>query len=138
MMQKLSFCHMFVKTTLPKVKLKLHIMKYVNIARKATKTQVDLEEFTRIYRSVHQLVAMKARNEEENELFYKSLKKCTELLHYIHPDIDPKITKMLNFSFQYYMTKQEEALDGDKQAARIVSELKPLYHQELMSLTYSN
>lgn len=113
-------------------------MRYVNIANKSTKTKVDLDEFIRIYRSVHQLVAMKARNEKENELFYKNLKRCTELLHYIHPDIDPKINKMLNFSFQYYTTKQEEALDGDKNAVRIVSDLKPLYHQELLSLQFSN
>jgi hypothetical protein len=113
-------------------------MKYVNIASESTKNKVDLEEFIRIYRSVHQLAAMRARNEKETELFYSNLKKSTELLHFIRPDIDPKINRMLNFSFQYYMTKQEEALEGDKQAERIVNDLKPLYHRELLSLIFSN
>ncbi|PTN07640.1 hypothetical protein [Mangrovibacterium marinum] len=113
-------------------------MKYVKIARQASKPQINLNEFIRAYRSVHQLVAMKARNEKEDALFQQDLKRSAELLDHIHAFVDPKINQMLNFSFQYYLTKQEEALEGDQQAARIVRDLKPLYHKELLSLSFSN
>ncbi len=139
MMDKIAFCHIFVKTTLPNINLKLTIMRYVNtLSKKSTKKTVDLIEFTNVYRSVHQLVAMRTRNHKENELFHAHLKRAAELLYHINPDIDPKISKMINFSFQYYKIKQEEALDGDKKAQRIVRELQPLFHKGLLSLVYKN
>ncbi len=100
--------------------------------------KVDLNEFQKIYRSVHQLAAMKIRTENENELFYSHLKQSTELLHHIHPGTNDKINQLLNFSFKYYMNKLDEAVDGDAQAEKIVKELKPLYQKELIALQYLN
>jgi len=113
-------------------------MKNVNLERNSAKNRIDLEEFRKLYRSVHQLAAMKVRNDKENELYYSGLKRTTELLHYIHPNKDQHIDEMLNFSFQYYLNKKEEALDGNVQAEKIVNELKPLYHKELMALVHVN
>lgn len=129
---------MFVKQMLPKVKLKLYAMRNVNLKGNSVEKKIDLEEFRKLYRFVHQLAAMGVRNEKEDELFYKSLKRSTELLHYIHPYKDQHIDEMLNFSFQYYMTKREEAMDGNLKSQKIVNELKPLYQKELMSLLHLN
>ncbi len=113
-------------------------MRNVNIKRNTIDTKINLEEFRKLYRTVHQLAAMKVRNDKENESFYNGLKRATELLHYIHPYQDQHIDEMLAFSFQYYVTKKEEAMDGDKKAERIVNELKPLHEKEMMSLLHLN
>ncbi|WP_163717521.1 hypothetical protein [Mangrovibacterium lignilyticum] len=113
-------------------------MRNANLKGKSVGFKINLEEFRKLYRSVHQLAAMKVRTDKENELFYAGLKRSTELLHYIHPYKDQHIDEMLNFSFRYYMTKKEEALDGNEQSQKIVNELKPLYQKELMSLIHLN
>ena len=110
----------------------------VNLKGSSSKAKFDVEEFRKLYRCVHQLAAMKVRNDKENELFYKGLKRTTELLHYVHPCKDEHIDQMLNFSFEYYLKKKEEALDGNEQAKKIVNELKPLHHKELMALLHLN
>ena len=129
---------MFVKERLRKVKLKLRAMKNVNTKNNSAKNRIDLEEFRKLYRTVHQLAAMKVRNEQENKLYYSGLKQATELLRHIHPYKDQHIDEMLAFSFEYYLNKQEQALDGDMQAQKIVSELKPLHEKELMALLHLN
>ncbi len=113
-------------------------MKYVNLLSSNTDIKVDIKEFRLVYRKAHQLAAMKNRTEKEDLLFYASLKRSTELLHFVRPGQDAEVDKMLDFAFQYRIAKQEEALEGDEQALKILTELTPLYRAGLIATVHPN
>ncbi|WP_372776387.1 hypothetical protein [Mangrovibacterium sp.] len=113
-------------------------MKNMNVRRGVNDQGVNLAEFTTLFRKVHQLVAMVSRTDKEDKTLYQGLEKCTKMLQFIHPGKDRQIDKLIDFSFHYYMSKKEEATDGNQKSARIVRDLKPLFHKELLSLMYLN
>lgn len=138
MVQKIAFCHTFVKQRLRQHQLKVHTMKYVNFASKTADFKIDINEFRLVYRKAHQLAAMMNRTEKEDLLFYASLKRSTELLHFIRPGQDAQVDKMLDFAFKFRITKQEEAMEGDEQAKKILTELAPLYRAGLVASVHLN
>ena len=113
-------------------------MKKIHSQTEKINQQVNLAEFTFHFRQVHQLAAMKSRNKQEEELFRNGLKQSTRLLQHIHPGMDKQIDKLIDYSFRYYMGKQDEALCGDTQAKRIVNDLRPLFCKEILSLIHLN
>lgn len=113
-------------------------MKHLSPKSGAVGQPVNLAEFTFQFRLVHQLAAMKCRNKQEEEQFRNGLKQSTRLLQHIHPGMDKQIDKLIDFSFRFYMQKKEEALLGDLQAKRIVSDLRPLFCKEILSLVQLN
>lgn len=113
-------------------------MRHISSKSGTIKQPVNLAEFTFQFRLVHQLAALKSRNRNEEEQFRNGLKQSTRLLQHIHPGMDKQIDKLIDFSFRYYMEKKEEALLGDLQAKRIVSDLRPLFCKEILSLVQLN